>query len=375
MRVAYICADRGIPLLGFKGASVHMRQMASALAARGNDVVVACAKLGEGNSPPVANGVVSLPTDGDDQEDYLTELFREHSVEAVLERYSLSSGPARRASARCGVPLVLEINAPLALEAFRYRGLRNLDEALALEGDYVRGADAIVAVSPALADYVSTHDPGGPIEVVRNGVDGRFFRAQTPAALDAPAGSVCIGFVGSMKPWHGISELIEAFAAVAATRPSAHLVLAGAGPEDSVLERATRLSDLRGRVHRLGPVPHDAVPGILAALSLAVAPYSPLPDFYFSPLKVMEYMAAGLPVVFSAIGDLPQLLNGGGIAYPPGDGRALAGAIGQLVDDPQLRRRMGARARSRCEVCTWDRAAAKVTSLLQSVAVAGIPGS
>lgn len=375
MRVAYVCADRGIPLLGFKGASVHMREMTTALAARGNYMLVACARLGEGNRPPAADGVVSLPQDLDEQEDFLAELFRAHSIEVALERYSLSSGPARRASARCGVPLVLEINAPLALEAFRYRGLRNLDEALAMEAEYFRAADAIIAVSPALADYARTHDPGGPIEVVRNGVDDRFFRPHTPMALDVPAGAVCIGFVGSMKPWHGISQLIEAFTAVAAIHPLTHLVLAGAGPEDSVVERATKLRELRGRIHRLGLVPHDAVPGVLDALSLAVAPYPPIPDFYFSPIKVAEYMAAGLPIVFSAVGDLSDLVNGGGIACPPGDTGALAAAIGRLVDDPELRRSMGVRARSRSQACTWDRAAARVASVLEAATLAGIPGS
>ena len=374
MRLAYVCADRGVPLLGFKGASVHMREMAAALAARGNHVVLACARLAEGNRPPAVDAVVSLPHNCDEHEDYLAALLQRHEVDAVLERYSLNSGPARRATARMGIPLALEINAPLALEASRYRGLRNLDEALVNEELCIRDADAVVTVSRPLAAYVRKYSPKGPVAIVPNAVDPRLFAGRKPASLPVPAWSVCVGFVGSMKPWHGIAELIEAFRCVAADRPSAHLVFAGTGPEEARLERAARSRELRGRIHALGPIPHEAVPAVLAALSIAVAPYPSLPDFYFSPIKLVEYMAAGLPVVFSDVGDLRQLVNGAGIAYPPGDVPALANAIARLIEEPGLRRTMGAVARARSQACSWDHAAAQVESLLRSAAPVPVGG-
>ncbi len=82
------------------------------------------------------------------------------------------------------------------------------------------------------------------------------------------------------------------------------------------------------------------MPAHLAAMDIAVAPYDVPPDFYFSPLKLFEYMAASRPVVAAAIGQIEDCLHDGvtGLLYPPGDVMALAQRIATLVDDPARRR-------------------------------------
>ncbi len=367
MRIAYVCADRGIPFLGSKGASVHMREMASALAARADQVVVACARVGAGNPPPPSVDISVLPESPRDQREHLEAILRRCRIDAVLERYSLESETARRASAALGLPLVLELNAPLALEASRYRGLRDLDGALARELHSLESADGVIVVSGRLADYVRGRSPGAAVWVVPNGVDRAKFAGASPAPLGLPEGSSAVGFVGSMKPWHGVHDLLEAFRAVAAGRPAAHLVLAGEGPEQQAIQEAAGSGALRGRVHLLGNLPHGEVPGLLASLSMAVAPYPRLPDFYFSPLKVMEYLAAGLPVVYSSVGDLPDIVDGAGIGCRPGDPAGLAEAIGSLIENSGLRARLAARARERSRTFTWDAAAGRVTAVMDSL--------
>jgi glycosyltransferase involved in cell wall biosynthesis len=366
MRIAYVCADRGIPLRGLKGASTHLREMAAALTSGGHEVVMACARIdGENPMPPVEE-VAVLPEGGGEQDALLQTLLERRRVEVVLERYSLETGVARDVTARLGIPLVLEVNAPLVLEAARYRGLAGVEGALIRERQTLQTADAAVVVSTALGNYVRERAPGTRVEVVPNGVDSSRFAGHPPAELGLPSGAIVVGFVGSMKRWHGIGELLEAFRSVARVHPAAHLVFAGSGPEDDLVRSTGSELGMRGRVHALGPRPHDRIPGILAALSIGVAPYPKIEDFYFSPLKVMEYMAAGVPVVYSDLGDLSAIVDGAGIACPAGDVPALARAITDLARDTGLRWRLGAAGRQRSLAYSWERAAGAVERVLWS---------
>jgi len=106
--------------------------------------------------------------------------------------------------------------------------------------------------------------------------------------------------------------------------------------------------NLLDTAHFTGSVCHTYIPGLLASMDVAVAPYPKLADFYFSPLKVYEYMAAGRPVVVSNIGQLGKLINHGvnGLLVPAGDAGALAHALVRLRNEPLLRARLGEAARA-----------------------------
>lgn len=262
MKIAYVCADRGIPLRGFKGASTHLREMATALTSRGNEIAIACVRLGSGNPDPSVSRIEILPDEREPQEDLLGAVLRTERTDVVLERYSLQSGAARRVTTRLGIPLVLEVNAPLVLEASRYRGLRDVQEGLVRERRTFETADAIVVVSGALRTYVGERAPHTPVVVVPNGVDPSRFAGCAPAPVGLPEGGMAIGFVGSMKQWHGIGDLLEAFMSVAHSHPQVHLVLAGSGPEDEASRRIAEDPNVAGRIHILGPVAHDRIPKI-----------------------------------------------------------------------------------------------------------------
>jgi glycosyltransferase involved in cell wall biosynthesis len=101
-------------------------------------------------------------------------------------------------------------------------------------------------------------------------------------------------------------------------------------------------------------------------MSVGVAPYPLLPEFYFSPLKIYEYMASGLPVVASRIGDIPNVIDDGrnGLLCTPGDPVALANTLGRLRDDEALRRRLGRSAREKVlHKHTWSAVVQRILTL------------
>jgi glycosyltransferase involved in cell wall biosynthesis len=115
-----------------------------------------------------------------------------------------------------------------------------------------------------------------------------------------------------------------------------------------------------------GAVPPGEVPGLLASMDAAVAPYPDLTPFYFSPLKVFEYMAASLPVVASRVGQLSSLIEdeSNGLLCPPEDPAALAASLDRLCQDPPLRARLGQTARAAVLAHhTWDAVAQRSLSL------------
>jgi len=179
-----------------------------------------------------------------------------------------------------------------------------------------------------------------------------------------------VGFVGTLKPWHGLSILVQAFARLHCQDPHTRLLVVGDGPERPNLVADLSARGLLSAAHFSGAVPVCAVPGFLASMDIGVAPYPQTSNCYFSPLKVYEYMAAGLAVVASRVGQLSELIEDGrnGLLTPPGDAIALADALDRLRRAPTLRRRLGTTARKVVlQQHTWEQVVRQV------MALAGIP--
>lgn len=363
MKIAYICADPGIPLGGGKGASVHLRSLAAAMARRGHQLLLLCAKTDGSNPPPANVRVVRLPAEGPPS--WLVGQLAAAGTEAILERYSLPSGAALQAARTLGLSFTLEVNAPLVEEAARFRGLQNIDRWLEREQHLLLRSDRVIVVSTALQEHaLAAGARPGAVTVIPNGVElGLFRRGGRDAIRDQLGieGGIVIGFAGSLKPWHGVVHLVDALAKLPGTH---RLVIVGDGPERDALEE--RASDLRvrERVTFAGPVAHAQVPAYLDSMDIGAAPFEPLPNFYFSPLKVAEYLAAGLPVVASRQGDVPLLVGDAGILYEPGDQAALTESLRRLGEDGSLRERLARNAIARAEALDWDRVAARVEDVL-----------
>jgi len=376
MRIAYICADAGIPLYGAKGASNHVRELVCAFRRLGHDATVFASRLGKAET--ILDAKVSrIPEPaGDDPEvtalrrnlGLIRALAKAHAgspFDLVYERYSLWSYAGIHFAKRRRLPFVLEVNSPLVLESAQYRTLHRKQIASSIEESLFGSASLIVAVSQEVSDYAASRtNCQGRILVLPNGVDLSRFVEMPPRRKDQPP---TVGFLGSLKPWHGVDLLYSAFQRLRAHSPDARLVLVGDGPVRDWVEKRRHSDGLVNAVDLAGAVPKEQVPEALSRFDVAVAPYPPICGFYFSPLKVYEYMAAGCAIVASRIGQINTIINDGstGLLVEPGDVDALTSAVQSLLSRPEDRRRLGANARAEAFARHgWDQ---RATELMEAI--------
>jgi glycosyltransferase involved in cell wall biosynthesis len=363
MRLLYLCCDPGIPVLGHKGASVHVRELATALGDLCAEVAIASPRTepaGDALDAPIR--LLRLPQVAPDapeselllaleaQRREVVEAARSFAANAIYERYSLLGGGGIEAAAALGIPHVLEVNAPLREEARRFRTLSHPDLAAEIEQRVFDGTSRILAVSQTLRRWLEAEgvEPER-IEVVPNAVAPHRFGPR----YARPDDQFVLGFCGSLKPWHGIEVLLDACAIAFSEEPTLRLEVVGGGPLEHLLHSAGLPAN---RLRALGPLRHADAIERLRYWDAGLAPYLPLDDFYFSPLKVVEYMAAGLCTVASDVGELPSLLAGGrGVVVPAGDPRPLASALLELARDRSRGVERGRRARAYVlETRTWE---------------------
>lgn len=268
-----------------------------------------------------------------------------------------------------GIPAVLEVNAPLLEESASQRTL--LDRAAAEEVTMraFRAASAIVVVSKQLARIIERHPSAhGKVHVIPNAVTIERFANAKPSIPKGEEDFV-VGFVGALKPSQGLTVLLDAFELLADALPSARLLIVGDGPEREHLQREIAGRELADSARLVASVPPHELPNVLASMDAAVAPYPALVNFYSSPLKIFEYMAAGLPIVASQIGQVAEVIENNitGMLVPPGNAEAVAQALYDLAANPTLRSELGIAAR-RCAAVrhTWDAAVDRIVSLAES---------
>jgi glycosyltransferase involved in cell wall biosynthesis len=413
MKIIYLCFDPSIDLAGETGGAVHIRALIRALTQLGHEVMTICSCVsrqqwvesqvgGRVTACDLArwNGWLGRAIQGANRflrrqprrfSDVVrfshnarffrgaVETVRRFSPDFIYERYSLWGLAGLFAAKRCLLPFILEVNAPLVYEQQRYRGGMICSSlARGFEGLVWRGADLVIAVSAALSSHLREVGVNSArVQVLPNGVDARWLTADAeslrPRKQAGLENSFVIGFVGSFKPWHGADFLLAGFEEFHRIEPSSHLLFVGDGPLKSNLQDRARQAGLEKAVTFAGAVAHEDIPRYLAAMDVAVAPYPAVENFYYSPLKLFEYMAAGRAVVASRAGQVAQVITHGvnGLLYEAGDRAGLVSCLHQLVEKPALRETLGLNARRASQAFTWEQNAARVVEWAEAKVVAG----
>lgn len=366
MRILYSAIDQAVP--ASHGGSVHVLSVAQGLAALGHDVHVLVSPSGRPfplgpvhwwpMRPPLGIRQLRVVRAAS-----VLRLARRLRPDVVMERYYNFGGEALAAARRLGLFSALEVNAPVV----DYPGStkQRLDRLLLVEPmrrwrDWqCRVADLLITPSPKI---LPSHVPPDRILQIEWGADTSTFRPDAVGAVPftrKPGDTVAI-FAGAFRSWHGAMHLVEAIRELRARgRHDIAAVLVGDGPE---LARVRRAAEGLDGVAITGAVPHEQMPACLAAADIGVAPFDvaahpPLSqDFFWSPLKIFEYMASGLPVVAPRIPRLETIVGDGraGILYDASAPGALADALVQL-SDPAARRSLGTAARDRVvSAFSWE---------------------
>ena len=308
----------------------------------------------------------------------IVSLLRKEHYDLIHERYEMAGGAGMKASWIKRVPLVLEVNDPLLELNARplFRPLLGF-----MKERQFHHAKAIICQTPLIKQAIWEGSPGGSsryrVFVIPNGADPAQFPVK-PLPEEKQ-----IGFMGSFMPWHGIEVLLTGFSKVLEEEPDSKLLLIGnSSGHEGRLESQMKELGITEKVTFTGAVPPEEIPDLLSSCMVLCAPFAPELDearqehyrkfgFWWSPLKIFEYMASSRPVVSPDLGMISHYLGikggtdgevgsgldegigsrggGSGLIYPPGDINKLSEHLVTLLRDRELAMRLGARGRERVE--------------------------
>jgi phosphatidylinositol alpha-mannosyltransferase len=348
------------------GVQVHVRELASRLAARGHETIVLAPAGGHvaDDLVRVVGRPVRIPYGGK----VAPICFSRASWRRIRRTIEVFEPDVVHAhepfSPSTSMMSVLATDAPVVatFHAFHDRS-RLLEAAAPLLRSVARRIDAAVAVSRAAGRFVAPVVPG-EVEIVPNGVDVERFARPGASVAGLPDGRILL-WVGRLDPQKGFPIMVRAFGRLATEFPDLSLVVAGDGRD----RHATDLlnEDARTRVRMLGSVPNVELPAYLAAADVFASPATGHESF---GIVLVEALAAGVPVVASDIPGYREVIRAGvdGLLVPPSDAAALASAIRRVLAEPDLASGLAHAGRARAREFSWDVVVPRIEAIYERVA-------
>ena len=225
--------------------------------------------------------------------------------EVIYERYNLYQPAGVLAAKLFNIPLLLEINAPLAEERAKYSGLALQGFAKKIEDFTWRGATHCLPVTDVLADYIrEANIPESRITVIHNGVRQQFIDEMMQHDINVNKQEIVIGFTGFIHPWHGMDKALEAIAEH--KELPLRLICVGDGNILPDLRRQAERLGISEKVEFKGLVTRDKVLDFVKEFDIALQPDV---TAYASPLKMFEYMAVGALIVAPKTSNIQEILS------------------------------------------------------------------
>lgn len=279
----------------------------------------------------------------------LAYLRRHRDVDFIYERYALFMFVAVLIGRLRSLPVILEVNDSAVVERVRPLFFQSL--ATAIERWTFRKASGLVFVSSIFRDRIrQAHGDMAPAIVTPNAanIDKFSYTADQREAARKRwglEGHVVCGYLGAFVPWHAIDRFVYAIADHLASAPHLKLLLVGDGATFSQVQEFVRSRGLEHQVILAGRVAHDEVPGLLAAMDMAVLPSA---GDYTSPVKLFEFMACGIPPVAPDFAPIREVLADGrtGWMFKAHDTQAAVDQVLARSQDVDGLRRVGAAARA-----------------------------
>jgi glycosyltransferase involved in cell wall biosynthesis len=300
----------------------------------------------------------------------LTTAILRHRPDAIYERANIYMLSGSWAARLFSLPLLLEVNSPLAEERGRFGGLAMPSLARWTEHVSWRRASFVLPVTAVLAGYVERAGvPASRIVVISNGVNAEDFRIVPLVgrpALPAQFGpGPVLGFVGYVRAWHGLPQIVDLLAQDG-DFAGANLMVVGDGPGRADLEARAKELGVGDRLWVTGLVERHALAAYISCFDVALQPEV---TAYASPLKLFEYMALSRAIVAPDAPNIREVLTHqqDSLLFEPESPKSLADSIRLLVRDESLRARLGAGAadKIRREDISWARNARRAMTLVE----------
>ena len=271
---------------------------------------------------------------------WLYRYFRRERPAIVATHMAKAGTVGRLAAALAGVPVIVHTFHGHVLDG--YFGRATTSFFLWVERALGRLTTQFIAISPEVAADLARLGIGrGKTTIVRLGLNLEHLAGGEPGRLRAELGvspqAPLVGIVGRLVPIKALDLFLDAAVEVARARPDAHFAIVGDGELWNEIRSWIEEKGLSGRVHMTGW--RRDLPAVYAALDLVVC----CSINEGTPVSLIEAAASGRPVVGTQVGGIPDIIAAGvnGLLVPSGDARALAGAIKELIEDPERRRSMG----------------------------------